>query len=263
MKKTFFALAAVGIVAVAVPMLTFAEGSVVGSVDNDYQFPMYLTTNGRTIISGWAINRDVSHGSTTIVVKSPTLGGQAVDQFNTNFSRPDVARAYGTTSGGEGFNWVVPARFYTGGTYEFDFYAMNAGGSLYKIGSRRVNLTDRGLRGSVDSMSGKNVIGWATDLDGDNPRAQKTSVYVTIDGQQVGMALTEHSRPDVVNYWAQSDYSAVSPNAGYNVALDIPHAFRDGKVHTIHVFALEFTEGTVQQIGTTQYRTIDVNGLIQ
>jgi hypothetical protein len=263
MKKIFFVLAILASVAFVAPRITHAGGSIAGSVDNDYQALMWSTTNGRTIITGWAVDRNALGGAATVVVKSPSLGGQTVDQFKTTISRPDVARAYGTTYNAEGFNWVVPARFYTGGTYDFDFYVMDGAGGEYKIGSRRVSLTDRGLRGGVDMVSGRTITGWAADLDGDDPRNQKTSVLVTIDGQQVGMALTDQPRSDVVNYWANGDYRAISATSGFNFVIDIPQRFRDGKGHTVHVFALEFTEGTIAQIGATQYKTITTEGLMQ
>ncbi len=263
MKRILFALAIIASVACAAPLVTRAGGSIAGSVDNNYESTMYGTTNGRTIISGWAIDRNALGGAATVVVKSSTLGGQSVDQFVTNFSRPDVARAYNTAYGKEGFNWVVPARFYTGGTYEFEFYVMDGAGNQYQFGSRRVSLTDRGLRGGVDMVGGRTVTGWAADLDGDDPRNQKTSVFVTVDGEQVGMGLTDQQRLDVVNYWANGDYRAISSTSGFNFAVNIPQKFWDGKVHTIHVFALEFTEGVTTQIGATQYKKITTSGLME
>lgn len=265
MKKAFLVLTVgafltVGL-AVTVPTALRAAPRAVGGVDSVTNYSNWGNAGARTTIAGWAADTTDISTPVSVVVTSPTLGGQVVDEFKTSITRLDAQTAYGG-SALKGFEWVIPARFYTGQKFDFNFY-MKVGNDYlsYPIGFKKgVMLYDAGFRASVDRLTNNSVNGWALDLDGDDLTSQTTAVFVTIDGQQVAMGLTGARRDDVGHYWRTNGYPTAGNNHGYSFNIDVPSRFRDNKAHTFHVFALEFTEGTITQIGGPLYRTIKTDG---
>lgn len=254
MKKIFSFLAglvvAIGIFTVAGNPLQ-AAGDIIGSVDGYVERTPFRQANRRYIVAGWAKDRSDSNESLTVQVDSPQVDW-VVDRFEANLSRYDVSRAFGGTSEA-GFNWEIPANFYNGDTYTFHFSAFTEDGNHGKlIGSIDITLPDLGLRGDVDYVGGREIRGWAIDLDGDMPHQQPTAVMVQIDGVTVDMALTGEYRPDVDDFFDGQGYlyTYAGDNTGFAFkSLNIPDRFRDGQGHRIVVFALEYTEGHITQIG--------------
>lgn len=255
MKKLFSFLAglvvAVGVFsAIGNPLQ--AAGDVIGSVDGYVEKTPFRQANLRYIVAGWAKDRVSTGQSLTVRVVSPQISWGVIDSFKADLARTDVRNAFGGTTY-SGFNWEIPANFYNGDTYNFTFQALSADGSHWSdIGSLNITMPDLGLRGDVDYIGGKEIRGWAIDLDGDMPHQQPTAVMVQIDGVTVDMALTGEYRPDVDDYFDGQGYlyTYAGDNTGFTFkSLNIPDRFRDGQGHRVVVFALEYTEGHIEQIG--------------
>jgi hypothetical protein len=242
-----------------------ANSRLVGSVDNDTVRMPYLLSNQRIVIVGWAKDLNRPNESARVLVESPTIG-QVVDEFTASTARPDVVRVFGGTEL-TAFNWVVPSRFNDGNVYEFVFKIYDANQNTWQeFGRRRVTMPDIGLMGAVDAISGREVSGWAIDFDGDDPRNQHTAVLLHVDGQLVATTIANKYRPDVDRYFSGRGpmFTYAGEYHGFRFDnLEIPPRFRDGRGHRIQVFALEFTEGTIKQIGGTYDRIITNEGLIQ
>ena len=260
MKKVLFPSILAVFILFVLPFHSTAATQAIGSVDAVQYQENYGNAIHKATVVGWATDLNQNDVATTVTVYSPTLG-EVVGEFNTAIGRNDVRSVYGGYLH-KGFHWPVPTRFYDGNTYQFSFYVGKANEEYwhYPIGTATVSVEDKGLQGWVDILEGDSVSGWAFDLDGEDIYHQKTAIMVKVDDQQVGMGLTGMRRDDVRNFWANR--YTIGNNHGYNFTLDIPNQFWDGKVHTFHVFALEFTEGKIQQIGGPFYRTIDVNGYV-
>ncbi|MEK7108336.1 MAG: hypothetical protein AAB898_01565, partial [Patescibacteria group bacterium] len=128
-----------------------------------------------------------------------------------------------------------------------------------QIGEWSADRYDGNLRGSVDAVLGTVVQGWAFDLDGEDVAHQALPVSIYIDGEYVASTIANIERQDLVSAFPLWSVGAWH---GYNVSLNIPARFRDGGVHGVEVFGLEYTEGRMTKIGETYYRTIDANSVM-
>lgn len=240
-----------------------ANNNLVGSIDAITERTPYGLANQRMVVTGWAKNIHNADNSLRVRVESPTIG-QTVDEFTARSIRNDVPLIYGGTAE-TGFNWVIPARFHDGNNYEFIFLMETGDGDWHEFGRRTVEMPSLGLWGEVDFVEGKTISGWAVDMDGDDPRNQQTAILVHIDGQMVHMDLTGAYRPDVEQFFNGRGYLYTYAGEYHGFMIDnlnIPNRFRDGLGHRIQVFALEFTQGTIRQIGQTYDRVISLDGEI-
>ncbi len=264
-KRIFLSLLCVCLVLTLLPEKSrAAETPIIGSVDGTATHTTWGIAGKRITIAGWAKNLDDTPHSIEVVVTSPTLGNIVIDRFWAVVPRVDVANFYGGTPHA-GFNWVVPARFYTGTPYTFQFYGItDSEQNLFQhpFGSIQVTPPDAGLEGSVDRLSGNSIAGWAIDLDGDNLSTQKTAVTLMIDGEQAGIGLTGVERSDVMTYLTNKGYGPVGLNHGYAFTFETPNKYRDGQRHLFQAYALEFTEGTNTPISPVLSYNIETDGTV-
>ena len=159
-----------------------------------------------------------------------------------------------------GFSWRIPTSYRDGQQRTFYFWGVRqvAGQTLtQQIGDWPTDRSDGNLRGSVDAVMGSVVQGWAFDLDGEDVEHQALPVSIYIDGEYVASTIANIERQDLVSAFPLWSVGAWH---GYNVSLNIPARFRDGGVHGVEVFGLEYTEGRMTKIGETSYREIDAQG---
>jgi hypothetical protein len=245
------------------PALSDAVDRSMGSVDGVEYYGSYGNTLSQAVVIGWGM--DVRRGdneSTTITVVNKELG-EVVAEFQTGIFREDVRNMHGGYAY-SGFQWAVPKRFSDGANYTFDFYTGASSEAYwnYPIGSATVWPYDNGLHGSLDRIRSNYAEGWAIDLDGEDVFNQKTAIMVTVDGEQVAIGTTGEVRADVQDFWRTHDGKEIGANHGYRLYIDVPTKFRDGRAHTFHVSALEYTEGKMLSIGEPMYMKIGTDGVI-
>lgn len=270
MKKIILSTALMSLI-VSLGVITFqlssvdASSGLRGSVDTVTKRTPYGLANQRMVVSGWAKDLNRANESIRVRVYSPTIY-QVVDEFTARSTRNDVPLVFGGTER-TGFNWAVPARFHDDKTYEFVFLGYDSASNDWReFGRETIDMPDLGLYGDVDYARGRRVHGWALDMDGDDPRRQNAPVILHIDGQMVASTLASEYRPDVDRHFSGQGYAFAHVGEYHGFSFDnlvIPPRFCTGEGHRIQVFALEFTEGKLVQIGQTFDRTISEDCYIQ
>lgn len=112
--------------------------------------------------------------------------------------------------------------------------------------------TDNPPQGSFDLADCTHVVGWAVDKD---VPTQSLDVHIYRDGAAgqggifVGSFRADQSRPDV------NTALGVTGNHGFNIPT--PEVFKDGKSHTIYVYAINLVSGKVNPLLGGSPKTIN------
>lgn len=185
--------------------------------------------NSHGVAQGWAVDRDVNGASIRLHIY---IDGKHVGTTSTDVARPDVERHTGIP-GNHGFRWAIPNEFRDNKPHTLAVFALDP----QKVANPKLIGSDITFnlapvsppQGSFDGINADGIVfGWA--LDRDDPSLQ-VRVDVWIDGKYVGTAPTDQVRNDVINV------TGVPGEHGFR--FQIPAKFRDGKKHTVEVFAID------------------------
>ena len=164
--------------------VTVVNSSPIGFVDS------VRATQSSVIVSGWALDRDVSGPIQVHVYIDAQATGLVADG-----PRPDIAAAFPGQGPGHGFSAEIPT---AAGTHRVCIYAINQPVSTNPtLGCTTVTVVNATPVGFLDQVTGSagsvSLAGWALDADTTAP----LQMHVYIDGQFAGAVPADGSRPDV------------------------------------------------------------------
>jgi hypothetical protein len=206
--------------------VTVANASPIGFVD------AVTATQSSVVVSGWALDRDVSGPVQVHVYIDAQATGVLADA-----PRPDIAAAFPGQGAGHGFTVEIPT---AAGTHRVCVYAINQPVSTNPtLGCTVVTVVNAAPVGFLDQVIGSpgsvSLSGWALDPETTAP----VQMHVYIDGQFAGALSADGSRPDV-----GAAYPGQGALHGYSGAFAVPAGS-----HNVCAYAINQPAGINPTIG--------------
>lgn len=189
-------------------------------------------------ISGWAVDPDVLPAPISVDV---WIDGAYVQRIPADKCFAALPSSVPLPDANHAFTFAPPEAFKDGKTHSIQFFAVNQpdgvnpelkGSPASFVGQRNANPI-----GFLDAVTADLAAGWAYDPDAG---AAPTSVEVWVDNALWKTVPANATRPDLV------PIVTAEPDHGYSVPL--PDSLKDGKPHTVRVFALNFPDGPKQEL---------------
>ena len=185
-------------------------------------------------VSGWAFDPELADES---VIMHIYVDGKVEAGITMDITRPDINQLY-AINGDHGFSWNVPTKFRDGKSHLIEAYILNYPYQLGvynpKIFSGWVGACPTGDPvGHIDHVSCTKINGWAYDPD---IPYDELILHAYVDGKMAAAINTNHLRSDV------NTNMGISGNHGFEWML--PAIYRDGKSHTVDIYALNFPYGS-------------------
>lgn len=234
------------------------SGTAVGSADQIQVRDFNQVGAKRAVLQGWGFDRNTPNQTTDVRIVDNL--GTVVDTFTTTNVRMDVQAVYPEAPAHNGFQWVIPSRYYDGGSYAFEVWVQlgNELNTFQLVDTIWMEPMDLGVVGAFDAVTeDATVAGWAIDLDGSYLAEQRLPVLIYIDGEFVTTLNTDWSRLDVAQAYGQ--YS-IGPEHGFHEQIQIPERFRNNGWHVIEAFTVEVSESKLVQLPGVHWRYIDTDG---
>lgn len=189
------------------------------------------------LLTGWADDSDEGDASINIRAESD---GVVFYQGPANIVRPELADKLGSTAHG----FTVDLSQLSGGWHEIKIFALDATNNAPAlIGTKRV-YTNLPPAGKFESAAGRVITGWALDP---NALGEASQIQIRIDNLPPIYADAGVTRPDLEGSASAHGFSVTLPQ------------LKPG-VHSITVYAVDATTGTLKLLGKKQTRIADVPG---
>jgi hypothetical protein len=189
-------------------------------------------------ISGWAADPDVLPKAISVDV---FVDGAYVQRIPADKTFAVLPNFSGLPDANHAFTFEPPDQYKDGRTHSIQFLAVNEpqgpnpelpGSPATFVGKRNANPI-----GWLDVVTPDQAAGWAYDPDaGSAP----TSVEIWVDDVLWKTVAADVSRPDLV--------PIVTAEPAHGFAVPLPDSCRDGKLHAIRAFALNFPDGPKQEL---------------
>ncbi|MBX3474030.1 MAG: hypothetical protein KF754_06570 [Planctomycetes bacterium] len=203
----------------------------------------------KVVIAGWAWDPDAGQGSIDVEI---WIDGEMFVQVAANSKRDQLKSSKVTPDPYHGWVLTTPGKLLDGNTHTVRAYALNypAGVKVELQGSPKQYRVEENTTpmGGYWYAAEDSLRGWAADPDlGTAP----CEVEVYIDGK-----FWQKFKADRKEEWLVG--SGFAPNAEHGFYIKPPDFVKDGKEHTVQIFAINFPEGPPANLGT---RTIGVNSI--
>jgi len=203
----------------------------------------------KVVLAGWAWDPDAGKGSSDVEI---WLDGEMFVQIAANSKRDQLMWSKVTPDSFHGWVLTTPGKLLDGNTHTVRVFALNypTGVKVELAGSPKTYRVEENTlpMGGYWYAAEDSLRGWAADPDlGTEP----CEVEVYIDGK-----FWQKFKADRKEEWMVG--SGLAPNAEHGFFIKPPDSVKDGKEHTVQIFAVNHPSGPAQNLGT---RTIGLNSI--
>lgn len=201
----------------------------------------------KVVLAGWAWDPDAGQGSSDVEI---WIDGEMFVQVAANSKRDQLKSSKVTPDAFHGWVLTTPGKLLDGNTHTVRVYALNypQGVKVELTGSPKTYRVEENTlpMGGFWYAAEDSLRGWAADPD---LGTEACEVEVYIDGK-----FWQKFKADRKEDWLVG--SGIAPNSEHGFFIKPPDEVKDGKEHTVQIFAINHPNGPPANLGT---RTIGVN----